>query len=147
LTSCQATTPFGSSIDKTSHQANCPVSTAYWIAFGSHGPRALPPPGEGKKIAAYTFAGLFASFVLFASIRSFANPPPPTMTKEWQEASNEYLKVRLPHPKSTVTATNLKSTGPKLGPPYWYLLGGVHWQGPGPVALWQTINRAAFLCR
>ena len=28
-------------------------------------------------------------------IHSFARPPPRTMTKEWQEATNEYLKVKL----------------------------------------------------
>ena len=27
-------------------------------------------------------------------MRAFARPPPRTMTKEWQEATNEYLKVR-----------------------------------------------------
>lgn len=27
------------------------------------------------------------------AVRSFARPPPRTMTKEWQEATNEYLKV------------------------------------------------------
>lgn len=68
--------------------------TAYWIAFGPHGPRALPPPGEGKKVFFYTAIGVGVSFALFAFIRMFAGPEPHTMTKEWQEASNEYLKVR-----------------------------------------------------
>lgn len=36
-----------------------------------------------------------ASAVLFGAIRYFARAPPPTMTKEYQEATNEYLKVRL----------------------------------------------------
>lgn len=35
------------------------------------------------------------SFGLFYAIRMFANPPPKTMSKEWQEASNEYALVRL----------------------------------------------------
>ena len=67
--------------------------TAYWIAFGPHGPRSLPPPGENKKVALYTLAGLAVSFVVFATLRSFAKPPPHTMTREWQEAANERLKV------------------------------------------------------
>lgn len=66
---------------------------AYWIAFGPHGPRAQAPPGEGKKVFLYTMLGVVASGVLFAGARLFAGPPPKTMTKEWQEASNEYLLV------------------------------------------------------
>jgi cytochrome c oxidase subunit 4 len=89
---------------------------AYWIAFGSHGPRALPPPGEGKKVAAYTFAGLFASFVLFAAIRSFANPPPPTMTKEWQEASNEYLKSQNSDPLTGISSEGYTGKGQVQSP-------------------------------
>jgi hypothetical protein len=68
---------------------------AYYIAFGAHGPRALPPPGEGWKVAAYTAIGVGVSFLIFATIRSFARAAPDTMTKEYQEATNEYLKVRL----------------------------------------------------
>lgn len=69
-------------------------TTAYWIAFGPHGPRALPPPGEGKKVALYTVVGVGVSLAIFATMRMFAKPAPHTMTREWQEASNEYLKVR-----------------------------------------------------
>lgn len=67
---------------------------AYWIAFGPHGPRALPPPDEGKKVFLYTAIGVGVSLALFATLRAFAKPAPYTMTKEWQEATNEYLKVR-----------------------------------------------------
>lgn len=69
--------------------------TAYWISFGPHGPRALPPPGEGKKIFLYTMIGCGVSFALFATARIFAGPAPPTMTKEYQEASEEFLKVSI----------------------------------------------------
>jgi len=75
---------------------------AYWIAFGAHGPRAVAPPGEGWKVLGYTLAGIAVSFGLFATVRAFARGPPATMTKEYQEASNEYLLVcpPLPVPKS-----------------------------------------------
>lgn len=69
--------------------------TAYYIAFGAHGPRALPPPGEGWKVAAYTAIGVGVSFAIFATIRAFAGPAPNSMNKEYQEATNEYLKVRF----------------------------------------------------
>ena len=72
------------------------VTLAYWIAFGNHGPRALPPPGENLRIFWYTMAGVGISFALFLTIRSFAGPPPRTMNKEWQQATDEYLKVGLP---------------------------------------------------
>ncbi|KAK8169567.1 mitochondrial cytochrome c oxidase-like protein subunit V [Phyllosticta citrichinensis] len=65
---------------------------AYWISFGPHGPRALSPPGEGKKVFLYTMIGCGVSFALFAFARIFAGPAPPTMTKEYQEASEEFLK-------------------------------------------------------
>jgi cytochrome c oxidase subunit 4 len=66
---------------------------AYWIAFGPHGPRADAPPGESAYVLKYTIISLIAAGALFAGVRSFAKPPPKTMTKEWQEATNEYLKV------------------------------------------------------
>lgn len=39
-----------------------------------------------------------ASVVLFVIIRQFARPPPKTMTKEWQEAGEQYLKVHHVYP-------------------------------------------------
>ncbi|KAK0127915.1 Cytochrome c oxidase subunit 5A [Cadophora gregata f. sp. sojae] len=68
---------------------------AYYIAFGAHGPRAQAPPNEGWKVFGYVCAGIGATFVLFAGIRSFAKGGPSTMNKEYQEATNEYLKVCL----------------------------------------------------
>lgn len=68
-------------------------STAYWIAFGPHGPRALPPPGENTKIFTYTMIGVAVSGLIFGITRHFAGPKPRTMTKEYEEATNEYLKV------------------------------------------------------
>jgi len=72
---------------------------AYWIAFGPHGPRALPPPGETTKVILYTVLGVVASGALFAVTRYFGSGNPPrTMTKEWQEASEEYLKAQGSEP-------------------------------------------------
>jgi hypothetical protein len=83
---------------------------AYYIAFGAHGPRAATPPGEGWKVAAYTAVGVGASLALFVLIRQFAGGDPATMTKEYQEATNEYLKVRsmsiLPVPKSQLQSSS-----------------------------------------
>ncbi|KAK4962743.1 Cytochrome c oxidase subunit 5B, mitochondrial [Elasticomyces elasticus] len=65
---------------------------AYWIAFGPHGPRALPPPGENWTIFMYTMAAVGVSGVLFGLIKWNSRGPPRTMTKEYQEATNEYMK-------------------------------------------------------
>ena len=43
-------------------------------------------------------AGVAAAGALFGFSRYFARPPPHTMTKEYQESSDEYLKVRLKRP-------------------------------------------------
>jgi cytochrome c oxidase subunit 4 len=69
------------------------VSTAYWIAFGPHGPRAEPPPGENWKIVRYTVYGLLVSAAVFYGTHHFARPPPKTMSEEWQKATNEYARV------------------------------------------------------
>ncbi|KAK1772700.1 putative cytochrome c oxidase [Phialemonium atrogriseum] len=90
---------------------------AYWIAFGPHGPRALPPPGEGKKVALYTAVGVGVSLAFFVAIRMFAGPAPHTMTKEWQEASNEYLKSQKADPFTGVASEGYTGKGMVQSPP------------------------------
>ncbi|KAF1844708.1 COX4-domain-containing protein [Cucurbitaria berberidis CBS 394.84] len=66
---------------------------AYFIAFGPHGPRRPPPPDEGRNVFFLSSAVIAGSFALFAFTRMFASPVRPrTMTKEWQEASEEFMK-------------------------------------------------------
>ena len=72
---------------------NC-LLTAYWIAFGPHGPRALDPPGENWRVFGYTMLGIGISFIIFWAIRSMARPAPGTMNAQYQEMTNEYLKAR-----------------------------------------------------
>lgn len=64
------------------------------MSFGPHGPRK-PKYDEHSHWATFKTTSLIvlASCVTFAIIRLFAREPPKTMTKEWQEMSNEYLKV------------------------------------------------------
>jgi hypothetical protein len=66
---------------------------AYWIAFGAHGPRAQPPADENRKVALYTAIGVLISLGLFTTMRAFAGPAPSTINREYEEASNEFLKV------------------------------------------------------
>lgn len=46
-------------------------------------------------MAGYTALGIGISFALFSTIRAFAKGSPSTMNKEYQEATNEYLRVSL----------------------------------------------------
>lgn len=97
----------------------------------------MPPPDEGRRVALYTAVGVAVSFAIFATMRMFAKPAPRTMSKEYQEASNEYLKVRE-------AATSLCPSwrgailtflaGPKRRAPYWSLLARLPGQGYGSVA-------------
>ncbi|KAF8055849.1 COX4, subunit IV of cytochrome c oxidase [Lyophyllum atratum] len=67
---------------------------AYYVAFGPHGPRApASQPGDGVKIFFWTMALVAAAGGLFLGARS---PPPKTMTKEWEEATNaRALEMKL----------------------------------------------------
>lgn len=104
--------------------------TAYWIAFGAHGPRAGTPPGEGRKIFLGTAIGVVASLVLFATIRAGAKPSPKTLTKEYEEATNEYLKVGSSRDYQRKKLT-CWIAGPKVGAHYRYLVRGLHWTWTG----------------
>ncbi|APA13554.1 hypothetical protein SS1G_07796 [Sclerotinia sclerotiorum 1980 UF-70] len=84
---------------------------AYYIAFGAHGPRAQTPPGESWKVLGYTLGGVGVSLALFLLIRSFAKGSPSTMNKEWQEATNEYLKSQNSEPISGISSEGYSGPG------------------------------------
>ncbi|KAF2744593.1 COX4-domain-containing protein [Sporormia fimetaria CBS 119925] len=72
---------------------------AYYIAFGPHGPRRPPPADEGRKVIFITLATIAGSVALFFFTRMFASPHrPKTMTKEWQEATEEYMQAQGTEP-------------------------------------------------
>ncbi|KAF9341319.1 cytochrome c oxidase subunit IV [Linnemannia elongata] len=85
---------------------------AYWVAFGPHGARTpLTGPGHALKVAAGTTAVVGAAGALFLWIRSKGGEKPTTMTKEWQEASNEYARANKINPISGVSSEDYKGTG------------------------------------
>ncbi|OLN80958.1 Cytochrome c oxidase polypeptide 5, mitochondrial [Colletotrichum chlorophyti] len=90
---------------------------AYWIAFGPHGPRTGTPPGEGARVFWGVIASVGASLAIFATIRAFANPPPDTMTKEYQEASNEFLKSQNSDPITGIASEGYSGKGMVQSPP------------------------------
>jgi len=90
---------------------------AYYIAFGAHGPRAQDPPGEGWRVAAYTAIGVGISFVVFSAIRFLSKGSPGTMNKEYQEATNEYLKAQNSEPISGISSEGYSGPGQVQSPP------------------------------
>ncbi|GJN94663.1 hypothetical protein Rhopal_007746-T1 [Rhodotorula paludigena] len=64
---------------------------AYYVAFGPHGPREPIQANAGKTVAG-TLAAVGVASVIFYLIRRGGAETPKTVTKEWQEATNEQLK-------------------------------------------------------
>ncbi|KAI9476050.1 MAG: cytochrome c oxidase subunit IV [Benjaminiella poitrasii] len=85
---------------------------AYYIAFGAHGPREpLTKPGHGMKVLAGVTGVLVASGALFYAIRQNGQETPQTLTKEWKEATNEYLKSQNSNPITGISSEGYKGTG------------------------------------
>jgi len=90
---------------------------AYWIAFGPHGPRAEPEPGSGWKVFRYTMYCTAAGIALFFLTRMFAHEAPKTMSKEWQEATNEYLREEKSEPITGISSEGYSGKGYIQSPP------------------------------
>ncbi|TFY64675.1 hypothetical protein EVJ58_g2450, partial [Rhodofomes roseus] len=85
---------------------------AYYVAFGPHGPRRPDnPPGTGPKIFLATVAGIAVAGVLFAAIRSQAPPPPKTISKEWEEASNQRALEQKANPITGISSEGYSGKG------------------------------------
>ncbi|KAJ3500395.1 hypothetical protein NMY22_g19274 [Coprinellus aureogranulatus] len=85
---------------------------AYYVAFGPHGPRApSSQPGDGYKIVGSVAVLVAAAGLLAFGVRQFAQPTAHTMTKEWQEASNERAKEMKLNPITGITSEGYKGTG------------------------------------
>ncbi|ORZ21278.1 cytochrome c oxidase subunit IV [Absidia repens] len=85
---------------------------AYYIAFGPHGPREpLTGPNHTSKVIGGTLAVIAVSGALFAFIRSQGKETPMTVNKEWEAATNEYLKSQNSNPISGISSEGYKGTG------------------------------------
>ncbi|KAL4778251.1 cytochrome c oxidase subunit IV-domain-containing protein [Aspergillus varians] len=90
---------------------------AYWIAFGPHGPRSQPPKGEGLKIFIKVAQLTAVSVAIFYAIHAFAKPHPATMSKEWQEATNEYALREKINPIYGISSEGYEGKGFVQSPP------------------------------
>ncbi|OCH88817.1 cytochrome c oxidase subunit IV [Obba rivulosa] len=85
---------------------------AYYVAFGPHGPRApTHKPGDTVKLLLGTLAGIAVAGGVFAWFRSRAPPPPRSLTKEWEEASNELAREQKMNPISGISSEGYKGKG------------------------------------
>ncbi|KAF3941736.1 hypothetical protein ABW19_dt0210101 [Dactylella cylindrospora] len=85
---------------------------SYWIAFGPHGPRRGDPPGETWYVVKGAVTVIIATGLFwFGGHALTAKPPPKTMSKEWQEMSNEYMKEQKIEPITGVSSEDYKGPG------------------------------------
>jgi Cytochrome c oxidase subunit IV len=108
---------------------------AYYVAFGPHGPRApTSQPGDNLKIFLATMGLVGSAFVASAIIHQWggllfvvcptrhtcltivfvtlflsAAPPPKTMTKEWEEATNERAREMKLNPITGTCSQSLST--------------------------------------
>ncbi|KZT61333.1 cytochrome c oxidase subunit IV [Calocera cornea HHB12733] len=85
---------------------------AYYVAFGPHGPRTpIVPPGSGIKVFFGVVGCIGVAGLIFAITRAFAPPPPRSMTREWQEATNEQQRRDKVNPFTGVASEGYKGKG------------------------------------
>ncbi|KAI0362608.1 cytochrome c oxidase subunit IV [Trametes cingulata] len=85
---------------------------AYYVAFGPHGPRApVDPPNAGMKIVLGVSGLIAAAGALYFAIRSTAPAPPKTLSKEWEEATNERALELKINPISGISSEGYKGPG------------------------------------
>ncbi|KAI0253473.1 cytochrome c oxidase subunit IV-domain-containing protein [Lactifluus subvellereus] len=85
---------------------------AYYVAFGPHGPRApVSPPGTTVKILAGVSVLIGTAGLLYAGIRAIAPPSPKTISKEWEEATNERAKELKINPISGISSEGYSGKG------------------------------------
>jgi len=85
---------------------------AYYVSFGPHGPRTpVNPPGTAVKVIFGLTTCIGVAALMFYGFRHIAGPPPKTMTKEWQEATNERMKEQKANPISGISSEGYKGKG------------------------------------
>jgi len=85
---------------------------AYYVAFGPHGPRTpVNPPGTAVKVSAAVTGLVAVAAAIITTLHYYAAPPPKTLTKEWQEASNEYARENKINPITGISSEGYKGKG------------------------------------
>ncbi|KAI9144778.1 cytochrome c oxidase polypeptide V [Paraphysoderma sedebokerense] len=83
----------------------------YYIAFGPHGPRERLEAGFQTKVALASVGVLAVSAGLFYWVRTASQSTPRTISKEWQEASNELAKQQKANPLTGIASDGYDGKG------------------------------------
>ncbi|KAI8049575.1 cytochrome c oxidase subunit IV family [Syncephalis plumigaleata] len=87
-------------------------AVTYYIAFGPHGPREpLHKPGFGVKVFGGIAGCIAVSAGLFLAIRTRAKETPHTMSKEWREQTDEYMRSQKSNPITGISSEGYKGKG------------------------------------
>ncbi|EIW67828.1 hypothetical protein TREMEDRAFT_74318 [Tremella mesenterica DSM 1558] len=85
---------------------------AYFVAFGPHGPRApIHHPGNAMRVIGGVAGCVGVAIAIFYAVRSQAPPLPKTMTREYQEQTNEYLRAQNSNPIHGISSEGYKGKG------------------------------------
>lgn len=104
--------PIHASTSLLKPQTICFPKLAYFVAFGPHGPRTpANEPGHSLKVFVGVAALVGTAYAVFELARSQAAPPPRTMTTEYQEQMNEYMRSQNMNPISGVSSEGYKGKG------------------------------------
>ncbi|CAO3586798.1 unnamed protein product [Absidia cylindrospora] len=87
-------------------------AACYYVSFGPHGPREpIHKEGNAIKVLGGVSGVLAISYALFYISQLNGQEVPHTMTKEWEEATNEYLKSQNSNPISGISSEDYKGSG------------------------------------
>ncbi|GAA5866985.1 hypothetical protein JCM3774_003746 [Rhodotorula dairenensis] len=78
---------------------------AYYVAFGPHGPRE-PIQADGGKTFVGVTAAVAVAGLIFYFVRKGGKETPATLTREWQEATDERLREQRSDPFTGASAKN-----------------------------------------
>ncbi|KAF9556176.1 COX4-domain-containing protein [Agrocybe pediades] len=85
---------------------------AYYVAFGPHGPRTpISKPGDNLKIFLATLGLVGVSAGVFFTIQGLGGEPPKSMSKEWQEASNQIALEAKINPITGISSEGYSGKG------------------------------------
>ncbi|WFD25711.1 Cytochrome c oxidase subunit 5B, mitochondrial [Malassezia nana] len=85
---------------------------AYFVSYGPYGPRKpVVPPGQTGKVVLGVGVSILLGLGVFAAVRAISNPPPKTLTKEYQEQMTARAKETKQNPISGIASEGYKGKG------------------------------------
>ncbi|CAG8469037.1 6052_t:CDS:2 [Paraglomus occultum] len=85
---------------------------AYFVAFGPYGPREpFLKTGHGRKVILGICIAIGVSTGLYVVSRAVVSAKPKTLTKEWEEATNEWAKENKINPITGISSENYSGPG------------------------------------